>query len=873
MRWILSLLLASAIILPSFMGSANADTAEYSVEIVEVLPDPAGSDIEGEFIELINMGDTPANLLNWSLTDQDGPPDLIFPDITLQPGERLVAHVGAGENLTENGTIHLYMWKTSSMLNNGGDDVLLLDGSGNPVDYMAYGNGSMVDQPPEGIEWDESMSAVSGLSLARSSDTGAWFSAMPTPGKENPDADAGEGAVVRSFYPYARASDEFVEISNPSNSPIDISGCYITDGEGYAYFPSETVVKANSSIYLTQNGSGFFGEMGFPADISYDDCYTPSSYPRFANSGDEIMMCKPSGATLFSVSYGDGSELQAPKKGEIYRYEDGWKAQKIGRSSFSPLTLSFNGSVSVFTAPESSLKAVKNEIERAEKEIIINVYEFRSQEIAQELLGAIARGVRVRILVEGNPVGGISDAETKVLRTLWSAGADIRLEVSNASAGRFQRYNYDHAKYMIVDSGTLFIDSENFNGEAMKTDGKSGNRGWGIVIRNESAARYMRRIFFEDSNLNFSDIVKFDALNLKDPNIQWKPFPDTSFEPVNLNGTFNITLLPGPESGLDEIIGAINSADSSVYVEQFYITPRWRYGDESVQSPLISALFNASLRGCEVKVLLDSFYYNTDGNDDNDELAEYLNSFGAENSVNIQARLIDLSAHDLVKVHNKGMIIDGRTTLISSFNWGQNSFTNNREMAVMVENKQVGEYFNSLFLEDWKSDFNPPVAVIEGERDIQVNVSSVFSASSSYDDSGISAYQWFLDDSNISVNSSIRLNFTAPGEHMLTLAVYDKEGNSNETSIKLAVLPEDVKENATEQKVWNEVSEVLPSVDDSAEDSTRDTIPPKNEPQAPAKSAGSIALWEYLLLLPAVAVLVSAIRISGRKEKGKNHGS
>ncbi len=869
------LLLALFLAFPMLPGNADVGPVESGIRITELLPDPVGSDLEGEFIEIMNLGNSAVDMLNWSLSDQDGATDFVFPDILIEPGDRVVIYVGPGENRTENGVFYFHMWKSTSMLNNGGDDLLLLDDAGNTVDYLAYGGGSMVDAPPEGIEWDEKIETETGMAMARSSDTGEWFNAMPTPGKRNPDMNSGTGVVISSFYPCARASDEFVEIRNPSNSDMDVSGCYITDGEGYAYLPSGTVLEANSSIYVTQNYTGFLGEMGFAPTLSYGDCYTPSSYPQFANAGDEILFCSPSGSMLFSVSYGENGELSAPRKGEVYYDENGWKVRKIGRSSLSPLNISFSGSVTLFSAPESALKAVKNEIKAADREILINVYEFRSQEIAQEILGAIARGVEVKILVEGNPVGGMPEDEMKVLEVLSNSGADVRLEMNNESAGNFERYRYDHAKYMVVDSEALIISSENFNGDAMKTDGKNGNRGWGVVIRNKSAAGYMRRLFFTDSDLNFSDIVPFDSLDFEVADSDWTPFPAKGSEPADFEGNFSITLLPGPDAGLDEIIGAISSAEKSIYVEQFYITPEWKCGSGEFRNPLVSALLNASLRGCEVKVLLDGSYYNTDGGDDNDELAEFLNCFAAEHSVDLEARVIDLGRHGLVKVHNKGMIIDGNMSLISSFNWAQNSFTNNRELAVLIENRGVAEYLTTLFMDDWKSDFTLPVAAINGKRILRVNETCTFDALSSYDDSGISDYEWLLDGDTISDNTTLVLSFAYPGEHELVLTVRDADGNEDSACVNICIIPEEsrsVLPERDEQAVSPSVFVENPRTDN---DSAHNNIKESGIPEEAVSHGGSSDpnTLQYLLVVPSIVILLSAIKISGNKEKKKGHGS
>lgn len=57
--------------------------------------------------------------------------------------------------------------------------------------------------------------------------------------------------------------------------------------------------------------------------------------------------------------------------------------------------------------------------------------------------------------------------------------------------------------------------------------------------------------------------------------------------------------------------------------------------------------------------------------------------------------------HYIRFVHNKGMIIDNTTVLVSSINWNQQSITRNREAGVLLENPAVATYNAEVFLSDW----------------------------------------------------------------------------------------------------------------------------------------------------------------------------
>jgi len=118
-------------------------------------------------------------------------------------------------------------------------------------------------------------------------------------------------------------------------------------------------------------------------------------------------------------------------------------------------------------------------------------------------------------------------------------------------------------------------------------------------------------------------------------------------------------------------------------------------------NPYLSAAINASRRGVHVRVLLDSYYYNVEGKNDNDEMVALINRIAAAEHLPLEARLADLEANRISKIHNKGVIVDGRRVLVSSINWNSNSPNFNREAGVIIDHKGVAEYFTAVFEDDW----------------------------------------------------------------------------------------------------------------------------------------------------------------------------
>ena len=361
-----------------------------------------------------------------------------------------------------------------------------------------------------------------------------------------------------------------------------------------------------------------------------------------------------------------------------------------GQSEFMPSPRSFSGDVTVFVSPDCSLEILKKEI-RSASVLRVNVYLFESQDIEREVIDLLGRGGTVYILIEGSPVGGISDSEVRILRHIIEKGGEVRF--SNDSL-----YRLNHAKYVLIDSDTMILGSDNWNSGGYPPDGLIGNRGWGIVIRDGGIYHDVSSIFEHD----WADGIKVSPDDLPLGSESDVDEPDDRaghevFEAMSINGEFTATMVIGPDNSLhyETIIAMINSAEKSIFIEQAYIRRDW--GND--ENPYLQSAINAAMQGVEVKVLLDSMWYNTNKENDNDELCNYLNDLASQEKLNLEARLVKRDG--IIKIHNKGVIVDGQRVLISSINWNKHSPTYNREIGIMIENPELTAYYTDVFLYDW----------------------------------------------------------------------------------------------------------------------------------------------------------------------------
>ena len=53
-------------------------------------------------------------------------------------------------------------------------------------------------------------------------------------------------------------------------------------------------------------------------------------------------------------------------------------------------------------------------------------------------------------------------------------------------------------------------------------------------------------------------------------------------------------------------------------------------------------------------------------------------------------------------VHNKGIVVDTQSVLISSQNWSTDGTLYNRDAGVIIESAAAAQYFEQIFLHDWE---------------------------------------------------------------------------------------------------------------------------------------------------------------------------
>ncbi len=526
--------------------------------------------------------------------------------------------------------------------------------------------------------------------------------------------------------------DEYLALHNPTQVTVDLTGWSLAEDSATAYFPDDTLIGPGATLRVALDGSAYARGWGEPPDMEMtaSDVLSGDGTPlpllagsplRLSNTREVVELLDPTGAAIDTVVYGDATYFgdgwtwpprEAPGTGRVLvrwsgedtnssaDWEDPWRTLKVGYSRWPVSTHPFDGGTT-FVSPDSSYAALTELIDGAAASLDVNLYTFDSPWLAYRLVNASARGVAVRLLLEGSPVGGMSNESLWAADTVASSGGEVRLLTGDGANGTVQRYWNDHAKYLIADDERVAVMSENWNRRGIPPEPGHGNRGWGVILDSPELALALGNVFQGDLDPSRADSVPWGWGGFELPagaRPNWtleRPTYTPRFEATTFGGG-NVTLLLSPDSlmgeeGLPELLA---QAGSSIWVQQASLPLFW----EGRPNPHLEAVVAAAQRGVQARLILDGgLVYNIE---DNSVTIDYLNGLAKREGLDLEARLFP--GHPLVKVHNKGVIVDGRYVLVGSTNWVRAAAMDNREVSLWLDSQEAADYYGEVFHYDWE---------------------------------------------------------------------------------------------------------------------------------------------------------------------------
>ena len=503
-----------------------------------------------------------------------------------------------------------------------------------------------------------------------------------TTGGANHTVDAADPRIVE-LYPNPptegnRGEYLVVRLPEPGNWSL-------SDGYHDASVPSD--VNGTVALSMEPNRTrGLLADRDVP--VRALDGYFPLSA-----SGDRIEL-RRDGDAVDAVEYG--------RVREGYRWRAAWDEWRPNGYAPRAPERATGASVTPFVLPDSPETPVEP-LADAEERVFLAGYTVESDRVADLLVDAADRGVDVRVLLEGSPVGGFPRRGAHVADRLVDAGVEVRV-----LDGDPDRFRFHHAKYAIADDRAVVL-TENWKRSG--TGGES-SRGWGVVANDATAAEDLAALFENDASghdtrswRSFREEAAFhgpatdggsdddtdgaDGFAAAD-----RPYP-ARFQPPT-PAPADVELLTAPGNAGDRLVERIDAADDRVLA----IVPRTGGPDDRI----VRALRRAAERGVDVHLLLSNAWYDRETNR---ELADAL----ADEPIEVA---VAEPRGRYGKVHAKGLVIDD-TAVVGSLNWNEGATAENREVLLAVENAGVADFYARTYAADWRGGgVHLPIGMVGG---------------------------------------------------------------------------------------------------------------------------------------------------------------
>lgn len=360
-----------------------------------------------------------------------------------------------------------------------------------------------------------------------------------------------------------------------------------------------------------------------------------------------------------------------------------------------------------YASPDSTYAVTKRFFDAAKKSIRIGIYDFSSSYIKKLTLDAMSRGVQVTLMLD---VDGKS--EERVMDSLAEMGANC----VTAPACSSQRANYFsscHEKFIVIDDVWTLVQSGNYSDNSIplnEVDGgdpenfKTGNRDTGLAIKSRRLAAFFTSVLNSDIELELNGAEAL-AAERQEPSkflVEAAPtkIPKSLFNSKSFQFSAEKPLIVqpvlSPDNYMDVMPNVLRMAKKSILIEQQYIR-----GTQPQITVLLQAIAEA-IQGnpdLDVRIVLGKLFDADAVVKEKKNLAHLKNTYGLALGPNIRF----INEDRFVHCHNKLIIVDGKTVLVSSQNWSDSAVSKNREAGILLTHRAIGTYFSKIFESDWET--------------------------------------------------------------------------------------------------------------------------------------------------------------------------
>ena len=376
-----------------------------------------------------------------------------------------------------------------------------------------------------------------------------------------------------------------------------------------------------------------------------------------------------------------------------------YKKQKVRK-----VALPAGTQIVAYASPDSTFAVTKRLMDSAKKSILIGIYDFSAGHMRDLLLDALARGVKVSLML---------DIDSKTEREFFDHLVEMGVRGVSAPScanSAVRLFSSSHEKVIVIDGKWCLVQSGNYSSNSIPlntTDGggqifRTGNRDMGLAIQSTKLARFFTTILEKDmavveavpEALQRPPDDEFFVVEAA-PKGPTKKFKSQEF---TLDSGLDLTPILSPDNYMDVVPGLLAKARKSILIEQQYIR-----SSQPLVRKLLQAIRTAKTHApqLDVRIVLGKVFEDSKLTAEKKMLKDLADNFGLKLARNVRY----INTDQFVHCHNKMIIIDGEGVLVSSQNWSDSAVSKNREAGVFLSSTVIASYFTRIFDYDWESAF------------------------------------------------------------------------------------------------------------------------------------------------------------------------
>jgi phosphatidylserine/phosphatidylglycerophosphate/cardiolipin synthase-like enzyme len=407
--------------------------------------------------------------------------------------------------------------------------------------------------------------------------------------------------------------------------------------------------------------------------------------------------------------------------------------------------VTFAGTFNVTVEPEDGVQPVIDLINSAKKTIDVSIYEMLGNPaggastvtpVMQALTNASKKGVAVRYILNNFPAGPNAWPAygPQIITNEQNWGKSSNIPITLASP----KFKFTHNKYMVIDYGTAtatsMVMTGNLTADSFPNNGTPiGNcKNFYIQDNDKSHIDFLHNLFETDLK-NAANSTANTPTYMSPYEITPTSTPASNTFPPKFDLFVSSSQAPYPQNNINNFVNMINSATETLDIYMMYFGVYNPNYDGTTGEPnpeaIITAIQNVAEKGVKVRMLCSNLASQTGSKGYYGDAAT-LNLLSVSENISIAVPqvlsspgkagyydydeekwttypvpgVLDTNAtNNLMFVHTKVYIADGKRVMLGSMNMSNSSLMDNRELDITSVDSSLVDPVKASFETDWKT--------------------------------------------------------------------------------------------------------------------------------------------------------------------------